>query len=239
MVTKSGTNRNQGTAFYFGRYGGLLSENSTAPRTRTSASTSSAASFGGPIKRDKAFFFFSYDQNEEERDKSKAALTIRGDERRRRPTPAEHPGARLRPDRRRRLGVFCARPTSARVPRQGRHGAVAGASRLDPLCLLDGRAVQRHLRRADLDRHGERHRAGQQPFDRRAGQQRVRADAAERGQGAVRARAAAAAGTWGRICRTPRSATFPGGVDRSFRFGRPFFLPLDSATISASRSRTR
>ncbi|HVG17778.1 MAG TPA: carboxypeptidase regulatory-like domain-containing protein, partial [Blastocatellia bacterium] len=74
MVTKSGTNRNQGTAFYFGRYGGLLGENSDGTKDEDFSQHQFGGSFGGPISRDKAFFFFSYDQNEEQREKSKAAF---------------------------------------------------------------------------------------------------------------------------------------------------------------------
>ena len=122
MVTKSGTNRNQGTAFYFGRYGALLSENSDGTKDENFSQHQFGGSFGGPIKRDKAFFFFSYDQNEEQRDKSKAAFD----------DPAINPNGegrrllnilqnQLRPDQRgRRRRLHAPDQRRARVARQGR-----------------------------------------------------------------------------------------------------------------------
>ena len=74
MVTKSGTNEPRGTAFYFGRYGALLSENSDGSKDEDFSQHQFGGSFGGPIARDRVFFFFSYDQNEEQRLKSKAAF---------------------------------------------------------------------------------------------------------------------------------------------------------------------
>jgi hypothetical protein len=63
MVTKSGTNRNQGTEFYFGRYGALLGENSDCSKDEDFSQHQFGGSFCGPISRDKTFFFVSYDKN--------------------------------------------------------------------------------------------------------------------------------------------------------------------------------
>ena len=230
MVTKSGTNRNQGTAFYFGRYG--------APAQRELRRHQGRELQPAPVRR----IVRRADQARQGvllllvRPERRAARQVEGRLRRsgdqperRRPAPAEHPAEPVRPDQRgRRRRLHAADQRRARVPRQGRRGAVAGASRRDPLRLLDVRADQRHLRRADVDRHRERHRAGQQPFDRRAGQQRVRADAAERGQGAVRARAAAAA---------VRRAGSAGHGDRQLPGRRRSLVPLRAAVLPPAGQR--
>ncbi len=131
MVTKSGTNRNQGTAFYFGRYGALLGENSDGTKDEDFSQHQFGGSFGGPIKRDKTFFFFSYDQNEEQREKSKAAFD----------DPAINPngeGRRLLTLLQNRFGLtgeggtgifMHADQRRPRAARQDRLDAVAGASR--------------------------------------------------------------------------------------------------------------
>ena len=71
VITKSGTNEYHGSAHYFGKYDAL-----SADYTHTFASGTATgftpnftqhqfgATFGGPIVRDKAFFFFAYDQQE-------------------------------------------------------------------------------------------------------------------------------------------------------------------------------
>ena len=74
MVTKSGTNTTTGTGFYFGRYGGLLSKNSDGTKDTDFSQHQFGGSLGGPIQRDRAFYFVSWDQNEEKRTKSKAAF---------------------------------------------------------------------------------------------------------------------------------------------------------------------
>jgi hypothetical protein len=74
MVTKSGTNRTTGTGFYFGRYGSLLSENSDGTKDEGFSQHQFGGSLGGPVRRDRIFYFVSWDQNEEERSKSKAAF---------------------------------------------------------------------------------------------------------------------------------------------------------------------
>ena len=74
MVTKSGTNRNRARRSTSAATARLLSENSDGTKDEDFCQHQFGGSFGGPIKRDKAFFFFSYDQNEEQREKSKAAF---------------------------------------------------------------------------------------------------------------------------------------------------------------------
>jgi hypothetical protein len=74
MVTKSGTNTLAGTAIYFGRYSGLLSENSDGTKDLDFSQHQFGGSLGGPLRRDTLFYFLSWDQNEEERKKSKAAF---------------------------------------------------------------------------------------------------------------------------------------------------------------------
>jgi len=78
VITKSGTNELHGSAHYFGKYDGLSAD------FRHDASGFSpdfqqhqfGATFGGPIVRDKAFFFLAYDQQEfnETKQKSREAL---------------------------------------------------------------------------------------------------------------------------------------------------------------------
>jgi hypothetical protein len=74
MVTKSGTNRTTGTGFYFGRYGALLSKNSDGTKDDDFSQHQFGGSLGGPLQKDRAFYFVSWDQNEEKRTKSKAAF---------------------------------------------------------------------------------------------------------------------------------------------------------------------
>lgn len=66
MITKSGTNQYHGSAFEFFRDKGLNAN--TFINNRTPAPKSPyhynqfGGSFGGPVKKDKAFFFLNYDQ---------------------------------------------------------------------------------------------------------------------------------------------------------------------------------
>ena len=71
IITKSGTNEFHGSAHYFGKYDALSADPShTFPGGVTSgfnpdfAQHQFGATFGGPIVRDKAFFFLAYDQQE-------------------------------------------------------------------------------------------------------------------------------------------------------------------------------
>jgi hypothetical protein len=71
IITKSGTNEFHGSAHYFGKYDALSAAPShTFPGGAISgfepdfAQHQFGATFGGPIVRDKAFFFLAYDQQE-------------------------------------------------------------------------------------------------------------------------------------------------------------------------------
>jgi hypothetical protein len=71
IITKSGTNEFHGSAHYFGKYDALSADPShTFPGGTISgfepdfAQHQFGATFGGPIVRDKAFFFLAYDQQE-------------------------------------------------------------------------------------------------------------------------------------------------------------------------------
>ncbi|HCA59474.1 MAG TPA: hypothetical protein DEP46_16010, partial [Blastocatellia bacterium] len=62
VVTKSGTNEIRGEAFYFNRNKYLTSDNAFGRRL-DNAQNQFGGSVGGPIVRDRAFFFFSIEQN--------------------------------------------------------------------------------------------------------------------------------------------------------------------------------
>jgi len=71
IITKSGTNQFHGSAHYFGKYDALSADPShTFPGGGTTGFTPDfaqhqfGATFGGPLVRDKAFFFLAYDQQE-------------------------------------------------------------------------------------------------------------------------------------------------------------------------------
>ncbi|MCS6886473.1 MAG: carboxypeptidase regulatory-like domain-containing protein [Acidobacteriota bacterium] len=68
VVTKSGTNEFKGSTFFFFRDQKLTSQNIDAVRAGLPQDDFSNYQFGGnlggPIKKNKAFFFFAYDQNE-------------------------------------------------------------------------------------------------------------------------------------------------------------------------------
>ncbi len=71
IITKSGTNQFHGSAHYFGKYDALSADFShTFPGGGTTGFTPDftqhqfGGTFGGPIVRDKAFFFLAYDQQE-------------------------------------------------------------------------------------------------------------------------------------------------------------------------------
>ena len=71
IITKSGTNEFHGSAHYFGKYDALSADFShTFPSGSSTGFTPDfnqhqfGATFGGPIVRDKAFFFLAYDQQE-------------------------------------------------------------------------------------------------------------------------------------------------------------------------------
>ncbi len=69
IITKSGTNQFHGSAHYFGKYDALSADfTHTFPAGGTTGFTPDfqqhqfGATFGGPIARDKVFFFLAYDQ---------------------------------------------------------------------------------------------------------------------------------------------------------------------------------
>jgi len=71
IITKSGTNEFRGSAHYFGKYDALSADFShTLPTGGSNGFTPDfaqhqfGATFGGPLVRDKAFFFLAYDQQE-------------------------------------------------------------------------------------------------------------------------------------------------------------------------------
>jgi hypothetical protein len=68
VVTKSGTNQLHGSAFVFLRDEALTSQNPDAEAARLPTDDfrqyQFGGSLGGPVKRDKAFFFFAFDQND-------------------------------------------------------------------------------------------------------------------------------------------------------------------------------
>jgi len=231
MVTKSGTNRNQGTAFYFGRYGALLSENSDGTKDENFSQHQFGGSFGGPIKRDKAFFFFSYDQNEEQRDKSKAAFD----------DPAINPngeGRRLLNILQNQYGLTNEGGAGVFMPQTNDARVFLG--KVDAALSPAHRAEIRYAYSTSEQINGT--------FD--VPTWTVTANGIE--QDSSHSIVGQVNSVFGptllneakaQYAREPRPrpyvgpdlpdtaiGNFPGGVDRSFRFGRPFFLPLDSAT---------
>ena len=69
VITKSGTNELHGTAHYFGKFDGLSAQYDSVPRPLPLGPQGPdftqhqfGFTLGGPIKRDRAFFFFAYDQ---------------------------------------------------------------------------------------------------------------------------------------------------------------------------------
>jgi hypothetical protein len=71
IITKSGTNEFHGSAHYFGKYDALSADFNHSFDSGTStgftpdfAQHQFGATFGGPLVRDKAFFFLAYDQQE-------------------------------------------------------------------------------------------------------------------------------------------------------------------------------
>jgi hypothetical protein len=81
IITKSGTNEFHGSAHYFGKYDALSGDYShtfpggtTAGFTPDFAQHQFGATLGGPIIRDRAFFFLAYDQQEYNETKQTARL---------------------------------------------------------------------------------------------------------------------------------------------------------------------
>ena len=231
MVTKSGTNRNQGTAFYFGRYGALLSENSDGTKDEDFSQHQFGGSFGGPIKRDKTFFFFSYDQNEEKRNKSKAAFD----------DPAVNPnneGRRLLNILERQFGLTGEGGNGVFMPQT--NDALVLLGKIDSTISPAHRASVRYAYSRSEQINGT--------FDVPTWTVTANGIEQDRSHSIVGQVNSVFGPTLlneakAQYAREPRPrpytgpdlpdtaiGNFPGGVDRSFRFGRPFFLPLDSAT---------
>src|SRR3989475_11984033 len=64
VITKSGTNEVKGSLHYFGKYDWLSADLAHGTQTLTPDFRQHQFGFtlGGPLKRDKAFFFIAYDQ---------------------------------------------------------------------------------------------------------------------------------------------------------------------------------
>ena len=231
MVTKSGTNRNQGTVFYFGRYGALLGENSDGTKDEDFSQHQFGGSFGGPVKRDKTFFFFSYDQNEEQRQKSKAAFD----------DPAVNPngeGRRLLTLLQNRFGLTGEGGTGVFMPQTNDARVLLG--KIDTTLSPAHRASIRYAYSSAEQVNGT--------FDVPTWAASANGIEQDRSHSLVGQINSVFGPTLlneakAQYAREPRPRPyegpdlpdtaighFPGGVDRSFRFGRPFFLPLDSAT---------
>ena len=83
IITKSGTNTFHGSAHYFGKYDALSADYShTFPGGSTSGFSPDfkqhqfGATFGGPLIRDKAFFFLAYDQQKYNETKQTTRLPL-------------------------------------------------------------------------------------------------------------------------------------------------------------------
>jgi hypothetical protein len=83
VITKSGTNQFHGSAHYFGKYDGLSADfKHTFPNGSTSGFSPDfkqhqfGATLGGPLVRDKAFFFLAYDQQEYNDTKQQNRLSL-------------------------------------------------------------------------------------------------------------------------------------------------------------------
>jgi hypothetical protein len=83
IITKSGTNELHGSAHYFGKYDALSADFSHSLPTGGSsgftpdfAQHQFGATFGGPIVRDRAFFFLAYDQQEYNETKQTTRLPL-------------------------------------------------------------------------------------------------------------------------------------------------------------------
>jgi len=233
MVTKSGSNRLRGTGFYFGRYGALLSENSDGTKDDDFSQHQFGGSLGGPIKRDRTFFFVSYDQNEEQRLKSKAAFE----------DPAINPnneGTRLLNILATRYGLTA--EGGAANPMQQTNDALVLLGKVDANLTTQHQVSARYAYSWSQQINGT--------FDVPTWTNTANGIERDRSHSIV----GQVNSTLGpsllnelrvQYAQEPRPrpypgpdlpdtaiGNFPGGVDRSFRFGRPFFLPVDPATDS-------
>jgi hypothetical protein len=231
MVTKSGTNRMTGTGFYFGRYGSLLSENSDGTKDTDFSQHQFGGSLGGPLQKDRAFYFVSWDQNEEKRTKSKAAFE----------DPAINPNG----EGRRLLNIL-----SSRFGLNAEGGAANPMPQTNDarvfLGKLDANIASSHMASVRYAYSWAEQLNG--TFDVPTWTNTANGIEQDRSHSIV----AQLNSTLGaklnearvQYAREPRPrpytgpdlpdtaiANFPGSLgDRSFRFGRPFFLPVNDAT---------
>lgn len=231
MVTKSGTNQLLGTGFYFGRYGGLLADNSDGTKDDEFRQHQFGGSFGGPLRRDQTFFFVSWDQNEEQRLKSKVAFD----------DPAINPAG----EGRRLLNLLATR-FNART-----EGGAANPMRQTNdarvfLGKIDARISGAHQASARYAYSWAEQING--TFDVptwTASANGIEQDRSHSVVGQLNSTVGGAILNEAKVqyAREPRPrpyvgpdlpdtaiANFPAGQDRSFRFGRPFFLPINDAT---------
>ncbi len=230
MVTKSGTNTTTGTVFYFGRNGSLLSRNSDGTKDKDFSQHQFGGSLGGPLKRDKMFFFASWDQNEEQRLKSKAAFE----------DPAINPageGVRLLNLLASKFGVMG--EGGAANPMEQTNDARVFLGKIDMNMSPAHQASVRYAYSWAEQVNGT--------FD--VPTWTVSANGIEQDRShSIVGQLNSVFGTLVNEARVqyareprPRSyngpdlpdtaiANFPGGNDRSFRFGQPFFLPINDAT---------
>lgn len=231
MVTKSGTNQVLGTGFYFGRYGGLLGENSDGTKDDDFSQHQFGGSVGGPLSKDRAFFFVSWDQNEEERVKSKAAFD----------DPAINPAG----EGRRLLNILATRFNATNEGGRENPMPQTNDARVF-LGKLDARLGAAHHASARYAYSWAQQING--TFDVptwTSSANGIEQDRSHSIVGQINSTFGGAIVNEAKVqyAREPRPRPyagpdlpdtaighFPGGKDRSFRFGRPFFLPIDDAT---------
>jgi hypothetical protein len=231
MVTKSGTNETRGTAFYFGRYGGLLAKNSDGTKDDDFSQHQFGGSLGGAMAKDRTFYFFSWDQNEEKRVKSKAAFD----------DPAINPSG----EGRRLLNILASRLGASNEggrenPMPQTNDARVFLGKIDSTLSPSNHLGVRYAYSWSEQLNGT--------FDVPTWTRSANGIERDRSHSIVAQINSTMGGTRlnelrVQYAREPRPrpytgpdlpdtaiANFPGGVDRSFRFGRPFFLPIDNAT---------
>jgi len=230
MVTKSGTNQVRATGFYFGRYDALLARNSDGTKDDDFTQHQFGGSLGGPLRRDRAFFFVSWDQNEEERLKSKAAFD----------DSAINPAG----EGRRLLDILATRFNArkeggAENPMPQTNDARVFLGKMDARIADAHHASVRYAYSWAEQVNGT--------FDVptwTASANGIEQDRSHSIVGQINSTLGGSMLNEAKVqyAREPRPrpyvgpdlpdtaiANFPGGRDRSFRFGRPFFLPIDNA----------
>ena len=237
VITKSGTNEFHGSAHYFGKYDGLSADYShTFPAGSTTGFAPDftqhqfGATFGGPIVRDKAFFFLAYDQQEYNDVKQTDRLGSINDSLVAWTDTAfggvlNGEFGSISPDQRRQ-----------RVPRQARLPPRPEAQCVIQVQLHAREPAERDLRRGLLGSELQRPGAGPLPRRQRQPDLAVFLVALERvpvpvGAGgpatALRGRHQSADGSSVPGDRHRRSSG-PNGIE-GYRMGMPFFIPLHTA----------